>query len=181
MPRIPDLEQRFGLTRGDVTVALFLAATALAGFIYVTFFDERDQLARRDLARLVAYRDSALAARREAAERRMLGIAGADSSGGGDSLAAWEPLDEEALRRDTLRGTARAASGGGKTLPSAPVDINHASLAELTRLPGVGEKTARGIMELRVHVPFRRVEDLLSVKGIGAKKLAKMRPYVVVR
>ena len=47
-------------------------------------------------------------------------------------------------------------------------------------LPGVGEATALRIMALRKVQPFRRVEDLLQVRGIGQTKLEKLRPYVTV-
>jgi len=49
------------------------------------------------------------------------------------------------------------------------------------RLPGVGEKTALAIIERRGHVPFRRIEDIMQVKGVGEKKFEKMKPYLVVK
>ena len=48
-------------------------------------------------------------------------------------------------------------------------------------LPGVGEKTAAAIIEMRAHVPFRKAEDLMNVKGIGEKKFAKMKDLVRVK
>ncbi|MHB8901666.1 MAG: ComEA family DNA-binding protein [Thermoguttaceae bacterium] len=59
------------------------------------------------------------------------------------------------------------------------VDVNTASWPELAELPEVGETLARRIVEHReAHGPFRAPEDLADVKGIGEKKLAKMRPYL---
>ncbi len=64
--------------------------------------------------------------------------------------------------------------------PSA-LNLNSASVVELTRLKGVGPKTAEAIVALRrTRGPFRKVEDLLEVKGIGKKKLENIRPYVIV-
>ena len=61
------------------------------------------------------------------------------------------------------------------------VDINRAGVEELTALPGIGEAIAKRIVEFReANGPFRRVEDLMKVKGIGEKSLAKIRPYVSV-
>ena len=61
------------------------------------------------------------------------------------------------------------------------VDINKASVEQLVTIPGVGEATARRIVAFREeHGPFRRVEDLMKVKGIGEKSLEKLRPYVKV-
>ena len=52
------------------------------------------------------------------------------------------------------------------------IDINHATAKELTALPGVGEVTARAIVEYRnTHGPFASVEDLLLVPGIGEATL----------
>lgn len=56
------------------------------------------------------------------------------------------------------------------------IAINQADLKQLQMLPGVGKKTAEAILRYREeNGPFKRVEDLLNVKGIGEKKLAKMR------
>lgn len=61
------------------------------------------------------------------------------------------------------------------------VRLNSASEAELEQLPGVGPSTASKIMIYRsAHGGFRTVEELMEVKGIGPKKLAKMRPFVLV-
>jgi competence protein ComEA len=63
----------------------------------------------------------------------------------------------------------------------APVDINRADAQQLASLPGVGESIAKRIIEFREeHGPFRRVEDLMKVKGIGEKSLEKIRPHVSV-
>lgn len=59
------------------------------------------------------------------------------------------------------------------------VNINTATAAELMELPGVGAKKAEAILNYRnQHGAFKRVNDLDHVKGIGAKMLAKMKPYV---
>lgn len=66
--------------------------------------------------------------------------------------------------------------------PATPrVNVNAATLAQLMYLPGVGAKTAAAITDYRAqHGQFRKVSDLLQVKGIGEKKLAKMAAYVSV-
>jgi competence protein ComEA len=61
------------------------------------------------------------------------------------------------------------------------VDINRASAEDFEKLPGIGPKLAQQIVAYRTkHGPFRRVEDLLIIKGIGSKKWKALRPYVCV-
>ena len=61
------------------------------------------------------------------------------------------------------------------------LDLNTATLSELTRLPGIGQTKAQAILDWReAHGPFRAVEDLLSVDGIGEKTWETLRPYVRV-
>ena len=62
------------------------------------------------------------------------------------------------------------------------VNINTADAAALATLPGEGPKTAEAILAYRrEHGSFQRAEDLLEIRGIGEKKLARMRDWVVVR
>ena len=66
--------------------------------------------------------------------------------------------------------------------PSDPLDLNRADDVQLDRLPGVGPALAGRIVANRERVgPFRRVEDLLRVSGIGPATLARIRGLVRVR
>lgn len=61
------------------------------------------------------------------------------------------------------------------------VNLNHATAADFEALPGIGPVLARRILDWRgEHGPFKRVDDLLLVRGIGAKRLEKLRPFVTV-
>ncbi|MFQ5662692.1 MAG: ComEA family DNA-binding protein [Terriglobia bacterium] len=74
-----------------------------------------------------------------------------------------------------------AAAGAAKKKPQKPLDINRASVAELVQLPGVGEVIARRIVRHREKSgKFRRVEELLVIRGISRRKLEELRPYVTV-
>ena len=74
-----------------------------------------------------------------------------------------------------------AALGAQKQPPSKPVDLNAATIKELEELPGVGAVTAQRIIDMRQKSGhFRRVEDLLAIRGISQKKLDALRPYVTV-
>jgi competence protein ComEA len=72
-----------------------------------------------------------------------------------------------------------ASTSGGHASADAPVFLNHASVDELRRLPGVGPKRAEAILALRQRLGrFQRVEDLLRVKGVGRGAVKKWRPLV---
>lgn len=59
------------------------------------------------------------------------------------------------------------------------VDLNHASLLQLATLPGIGRGRARAIVLHRVrHGPFRTLDDLGKVDGIGPTTLAGLRAYL---
>jgi competence protein ComEA len=80
---------------------------------------------------------------------------------------------------------ATVAGGGagvvGGTGPPALVDLNQATAEQLDALPGVGPATAANIVaHRRDRGPFRAVDDLLSVTGIGPAKLEQLRPLVTV-
>jgi competence protein ComEA len=67
----------------------------------------------------------------------------------------------------------------GRATATEPVYLNHASVDELRRLPGVGPKRAEAILVLRQRLGrFQRVEDLLRVKGVGRGAVKKWRPLV---
>ncbi len=61
-----------------------------------------------------------------------------------------------------------------------PIDVNHATAAELRRLPGIGPTLSQRIIQTREQQPFRSVEDLRRVRGIGAKTLERLRPFIII-
>ncbi len=68
-----------------------------------------------------------------------------------------------------------------KQPPAKPLDLNAATVEQLERLPGVGPRTAQEIVKFREKSgPFRRVEDLLAIRGITKRRLERLRPYVTV-
>ena len=68
-----------------------------------------------------------------------------------------------------------------KKPPPKPVNINTASSDELQQVPGIGPATAEKILQMRKsYGAFKSVDDLLSIRGIGKKRLEKMRKYLTV-
>lgn len=75
----------------------------------------------------------------------------------------------------------RKRANSSQNLELQPVNINSAGLDEFVSLPGIGEKTASKIIELRNELgKFNSIEDLLKVKGIGKAKLQKISNLIVV-
>ena len=75
---------------------------------------------------------------------------------------------------------AQPALAAKKLGPSERIDLNRASAAELMRLPGIGKKRAQAILAHRARRPFRRLDDLLAVRGISARWLDRVRGHLVV-
>src|SRR5690348_4931067 len=68
-----------------------------------------------------------------------------------------------------------------KNPPAAPLDLNSATITQLSQLPGIGAATAKAIVQFREKSgPFERVNDLLAIRGVSARKLRQIRPYVTV-
>lgn len=103
-----------------------------------------------------------------------------------DEQAAFEALSAAPLApADTADTGAYSAPTTVSEFPptpvEGPVDLNTATAAALQRLPRIGPKTAARIIAYReAHGPFRRVQDLVRVRGIGPKTLAGLEPLVVV-
>jgi len=74
-----------------------------------------------------------------------------------------------------------AACAGAPAWSQATVDINTATVEQLTQLKGIGEKTALKVIEYReANGPFKTPEDITSVPGIGQKLLENNKGAIVV-
>jgi len=68
-----------------------------------------------------------------------------------------------------------------KPLPQSKVHLNSATVEQLARLPGVGEKLAGRILEYRQKAGgFKSTQELMNVRGIGEKNFLKLQPYISV-
>jgi len=68
-----------------------------------------------------------------------------------------------------------------KKPPDRPVNLNTATSEQLQQVPGIGPVTAGKILQMRkTYGPFKSVDDLLAIRGLGAKRLEKMRKYLTV-
>ncbi len=87
----------------------------------------------------------------------------------------------------SLPAAAQAGTAPSRSSGAAPksadvvVDVNKASAAELTQVPGIGNALAKRIVEFREkNGPFSKVEDLVKVQGIGEKSILRLAPHLTV-
>ncbi len=76
---------------------------------------------------------------------------------------------------------ASAAKHASTATAASPVNLNTATQAQLESLPGIGPSAAQRILEYRQkNGTFKKVEDLMNVKGIGEKSFLKLKPLITV-
>jgi competence protein ComEA len=75
----------------------------------------------------------------------------------------------------------KAPKSKAEAAPAAPLNLNTATVAQLEALPGVGAATAKLIVEHRQkNGGFKKVEELMTIKGIGEKSFLKLKSMVTV-
>lgn len=68
-----------------------------------------------------------------------------------------------------------------QVVEKAPLNLNAATVEQLETLPGIGRKVAERILEYRAKSGgFKKIEELMNVKGIGEKSFLKIKPLVSV-
>ena len=91
------------------------------------------------------------------------------------ALAAWLLVAPLATAQSSRSADAAPKSG------AAALNLNTATAAQLEALPGIGARTAQLIVEYRQkNGGFKKVEDLMNVKGIGEKSFLKLKPHITV-
>lgn len=94
-------------------------------------------------------------------------VLGLASLAGAQTTAAPKPPKAKATK------TVAALSG--------PVNLNTATVAQLDALPGMGKSTAQRIVEYRQkNGSFKKIEELMNVKGVGEKSFLKLKPLITV-
>jgi len=87
-------------------------------------------------------------------------------------------VDENALKNDACIESSKESN---TETNNTKVSINSATLEELMRLSGIGEAKAKDIIEYRnANGPFKKIEDLMEIPGIGESIFAKIKENITL-
>ncbi len=79
-------------------------------------------------------------------------------------------------------GPRRDLTGRERLLVGLPVDVNGASPEDLASVPGLSARLAVAVVAERMRGgPFKSLDDLIRVRGIGSARLARARPYLALK
>jgi competence protein ComEA len=91
------------------------------------------------------------------------------------------PPSSQASASKAAPARPRPSGKTARATTAAPVNLNTATAADLETLPGIGQATAARILEYRQKSGgFKKIEDLMNVKGIGEKTFLKLKPLVTL-
>jgi competence ComEA-like helix-hairpin-helix protein len=158
------VSKKIGFTQTEIIVILFLAGLFILGYIYV-------EIIKND----------------KGGENKYIDYSKEDSL-----FALYSSIDPEdsslisdlEIKRSVLElsDTIAYVKKDYSSLAEKSIDINTAGIEELIRLPGIGEKTAEKIIELRTERgKFKRIKELMDVKGIGEVKFNKIKKFLYIK
>jgi competence protein ComEA len=110
-------------------------------------------------------------------------VAAAVRAAGGDPgvLGDGERVIPDGHRVRVVDGRAEVVAPSEPLLVGLPLDVNTAEVHELVAIPGLGPSTAGAIVAHReVHGPFRNLDGLSAVQGLGPSSLDRLRPFLMV-
>lgn len=99
-----------------------------------------------------------------------------------DEMLIYIPaIGEEGISAPSTSGGAAMTTSGGAGQTQGKININKANESELQTLPGIGPAKAAAIIEYRnTSGPFKAVEDIKNISGIGDKTFEKLKDSIAV-
>ena len=161
--------KKIGFTQTEIKVIIFLVVSFVIGYGIKTFQESsKEESKTYDYSK----EDSLFSYYRKNAEKN---------------------LEKEKEKRNTEKFDSKAEvldfksdSFAEKEKPALPaeksIDINIADMETLIRLPGIGEKTAQKMIDLRAERgKFESLDELMDVKGIGKSKFNKIKKFLYIK
>lgn len=161
------ISKKTGFTNIELKVILFLTFTLIAGFIYKNFIKEQPVLNQAELFDYTV-------------EDSLFFNPPGEKFNDSIQMNLQKDVD---YKQEVLDFNNRSfKKSTKKTLPAEnSINLNSAPLEDLMKLPGIGQKTAQSILDLRSKMgKFNKVDDLLKVKGIGKTKLNNIKKYIFI-
>jgi competence ComEA-like helix-hairpin-helix protein len=161
------ISKKSGFTVPELKVILFLCFTLVVGFSYKTFIKEKSEFTEAESFDY-SMEDSLF--------YNPPGEISADTS----KMNLQKEVDYKQEVLDFNKHSFKKYTK--KTLPAEnSINLNTAKIDELITMPGIGQKTAQAIIDLRTKLGnFKKVDDLLQVKGIGKTKLNNIKKYIFI-
>lgn len=156
-----NIGRRIGFTETELRIVLFLSAVFVIGIgLKLILADKQAEYRNFDYTATDSLFNAAISGNASLSDTA--GSVKTDTVNGGVFL-----------RNDNYQPKSK------NVLKNKSININTASADELTRLPGIGPKTAEKIIEYRKKFgKFKSVDELIEVKGIGEKKLEKIKQLI---
>lgn len=160
------ISKKIGITKTEIKLLLFIVFVFSGGFIYKHFFYSGSQKTQK----VFDYTDE---------DEKFLN-SNPDSLVTDSINIAQKSVDYKDEVLDFKQQKINKFQK--KIIPAEKsINLNTANLNELITLPGIGDKTAKSILEHREKVKrFKNISELLKVKGIGENKLNKIKKYIYI-
>jgi competence ComEA-like helix-hairpin-helix protein len=165
---IKKISQKFGFTETEVLVILFLAAAFVLGFIYKEFFKDETTSEYKNFD--YSQEDSLFL---------YYSNLNPEIDPDDSLLVSNLEIKKKVLElKDSLFYSKKETI----TLVEKSININSAGIEELVLLPGIGQKTAEKILLLRKERgKFRKLDEIMDVKGIGEIKFNKIKKFLYIK
>lgn len=160
------ISKKFGITKTEIKIILFAFSVLITGFISKNFFvhSEENQFKVFDYSE----------------EEEEFNNLKSDSNL--NNSFNRKPLKQNYKDEVLILSETNFEHFSKKIFPKEKsINLNTATKSDLVNLPGIGDKTADGILTLRNRLKkFTNVNQLLDVKGIGESKLNNIKKYIYI-